>query len=153
MRDKRRERVISTEKLWASAGETSAEPGVADRFSTTTPCIYVGVRTQRAIRMAPAVEDNGNEDDEIREASELDVNGASAPKLEEEEDDEEEEEEEPRLEYTSITKKLTAVYRNGDATSTFLVAGDKMVSFIDRVEGSTIAPNKKAEIIADRRHP
>lgn len=42
--------------------------------------------------------------------------------------DDEEEEEEPRLEYTSLTKKLTSVYRNGDATSAFIVAGDKMVS-------------------------
>ena len=46
----------------------------------------------------------------------------------EDEDGEEEEEEEPRLDYASMTKKLAPVYRNGDATSTFLVAGDKMVS-------------------------
>jgi len=79
--------------------------------------------------MAPAAGDSGNEDDGDREATELDVNGTPAQKSEEDEDDEEEEEEEPRLEYTSITKKLTAVYRNGDATSAFLVAGDKMVSY------------------------
>jgi len=103
--------------------------------------------------MAPAVEENGNEDDGNREASELDVNGAPAQKPEEEEDDEEEEEEEPRLEYTSITKKLTAIYRNGDATSTFLVAGDKMVSFIGRIEGSTVARNKQAESTTDRWNP
>ena len=42
--------------------------------------------------------------------------------------EEEEEEEEPRLKYASLTKHLKAVYRNGDATSAFLVAGDKMVS-------------------------
>ena len=42
--------------------------------------------------------------------------------------EEEEEEEEPRLKYASLTKQLKAVYRNGDATSAFLVAGDKMVS-------------------------
>ena len=41
---------------------------------------------------------------------------------------EEEEDEEPRLKYASLTKNLTPVYRNGDATSSFLVAGDKMVS-------------------------
>ena len=41
--------------------------------------------------------------------------------------EEEEEEEEPRLKYASLTKHLKAVYRNGDATSAFLVAGDKMV--------------------------
>ena len=43
-------------------------------------------------------------------------------------EEEEEEEEEPRLKYASLTKHLKAVYRNGDATSAFLVAGDKMVS-------------------------
>ena len=41
--------------------------------------------------------------------------------------EEEEEEEEPRLKYAPLTKHLKAVYRNGDATSAFLVAGDKMV--------------------------
>ena len=45
-----------------------------------------------------------------------------------EEEEEEEEEEEPRLKYASLTKHLKAVYRNGDATSAFLVAGDKMVN-------------------------
>ena len=39
-----------------------------------------------------------------------------------------EEDEEPRLKYASLTKHLNPVYRNGDATSAFLVAGDKMVS-------------------------
>ena len=41
--------------------------------------------------------------------------------------EEDEEDEEPRLSYTPLTKHLKSVYRNGDATSTFLVAGDKMV--------------------------
>src|SRR4051812_36395861 len=41
--------------------------------------------------------------------------------------EEEEEEEEPRLKYASLTKNLTSLYRNGDASSAFLVAGDKMV--------------------------
>lgn len=41
--------------------------------------------------------------------------------------DEEEEEEEPRLKYTKLTASLASVYRNGDDTSTFIVAGDKMV--------------------------
>jgi vacuolar protein sorting-associated protein 41 len=50
---------------------------------------------------------------------------------EEEDDDgdeeEDEEDEEPRLKYARLTQNLGAVYRNGDATSAFLVAGDKMV--------------------------
>ncbi|RAL01661.1 CLH domain-containing protein [Aspergillus ibericus CBS 121593] len=45
----------------------------------------------------------------------------------EEEGDDEEEEEEPRLKYAYLTKHLGAVYRNGDATSSFLAAGDKMI--------------------------
>ncbi|RAH48000.1 CLH domain-containing protein [Aspergillus brunneoviolaceus CBS 621.78] len=42
-------------------------------------------------------------------------------------DSEEDEDEEPRLKYAYLTKHLGAVYRNGDATSAFLAAGDKMV--------------------------
>jgi hypothetical protein len=47
---------------------------------------------------------------------------------EDEDEEEEEEDEEPRLKYASLTKGQGSVYRNGDATSAFLVAGDKMVS-------------------------
>lgn len=43
------------------------------------------------------------------------------------EEDEEEEDDEPRLKYASLTKSQSLVYRNGDATSTFIVVGDKMV--------------------------
>ena len=45
------------------------------------------------------------------------------PELEEDED----EEEEPKLKYVKLTSSLGSVYRNGDATSSFAVAGDKMV--------------------------
>jgi hypothetical protein len=38
-----------------------------------------------------------------------------------------EEEDEPKLKYARLTGHLGPVYRNGDATSAFLVAGDKMV--------------------------
>ena len=46
---------------------------------------------------------------------------------EEEDDSEEEEDEEPKLKYARLTQHLGPVYRNGDATSTFIVAGDKTV--------------------------
>jgi vacuolar protein sorting-associated protein 41 len=50
---------------------------------------------------------------------------------EEEEDDEEDDDDdtddEPKLKYTRLTENLGSVYRNGDATSAFMVAGDKMV--------------------------
>lgn len=45
----------------------------------------------------------------------------------EEGDEEDEEEDEPRLKYAPLTKNLGPLYRNGDGTSAFLVAGDKMV--------------------------
>ena len=46
---------------------------------------------------------------------------------EDEDEGEEEEDDEPKLKYARMTGHLTQVYRNGDATSCFLVAGDKMV--------------------------
>lgn len=45
------------------------------------------------------------------------------------EDEEDEEDEEPQLKYAYLTKHLGSVYRNGDATSCFLSAGDKMVCY------------------------
>lgn len=48
---------------------------------------------------------------------------------EEEEDDDDDADEEPKLKYSRLTSSLGPVYRNGDATSSFLVAGDKMVWF------------------------
>lgn len=46
---------------------------------------------------------------------------------EEEDEEEDEEDDEPKLKYARMTGNLAPVYRNGDATSTFLVTGDKMV--------------------------
>lgn len=55
-------------------------------------------------------------------------NGAETTSEEDEDDDEEEEDdEEPLLKYAYLTKHLGAVYRNGDATSSFIAAADKMV--------------------------
>ena len=57
----------------------------------------------------------GDEDEEV------------ASVAEEEDDDDDDEEDEPKLKYARLTSHLGAVYRNADATSAFLVAGDKMV--------------------------
>lgn len=43
------------------------------------------------------------------------------------EEDEEEEDDEPKLKYAKMTGSLAGVYKNGDFTSAFCVAGDKMV--------------------------
>lgn len=62
--------------------------------------------------------------------------------------EEEEEDEEPRLKYASLTKHLNPVYRHGDATSAFLVAGDKMVSRSLRYLGL----EWRADSTLDHRH-
>ncbi|PQE20648.1 vacuolar assembly protein [Rutstroemia sp. NJR-2017a BBW] len=54
----------------------------------------------------------------------------------EDDEDDDEEEEEPKLKYARITSHLGPIYRNGDATSTFLVAGDKM--FIGTHNGNIV---------------
>lgn len=51
-----------------------------------------------------------------------------ADESEQDEDEDEEEEEEPRLKYATLTRNVSSIYRNGDATSAFHVAGDKMAS-------------------------
>ena len=74
------------------------------------------------------------EEDEDGDNKKSITNGSPADQDKDGEDDgseeEEEEDEEPRLKYSPLTKHLKPVYRNGDATSAFLVAGDKMVTFI-----------------------
>lgn len=61
-------------------------------------------------------------------------------KDEEEEEEEEDEDEEPKLKYARLTPHLGAVYRNGDATSSFLVAGDKMI--IGSHNGNIVSLNR-----------
>ena len=48
---------------------------------------------------------------------------------EEDNESEDDDDEEPQLKYAYLTKHLGSVYRNGDATSAFLSAGDKMVCY------------------------
>jgi hypothetical protein len=74
--------------------------------------------------------DTEDEDDEEEDDSEAD-------------DDDQEEDEEPRLKYARLTQHLGPVYRNGDATSSFLVAGDKMVRM------RSLRPADLANLLAD----
>ncbi|CAK7213873.1 Vacuolar protein sorting-associated protein 41 [Sporothrix curviconia] len=61
-------------------------------------------------------EEEDEEDDEDEEEEEDD-----------DDDDDDDEDEEPRLKYARLTHNLGGLYRNGDATSAFLVSGDKMI--------------------------
>ncbi|KAL8999645.1 MAG: hypothetical protein Q9169_001605 [Polycauliona sp. 2 TL-2023] len=81
--------------------------------------------------MAPEASDTEQEDNVEDRLDTIASNGTMERGQEtqslESEEEEEEEDEEPRLKYASLTKHLKPVYRNGDATSAFLVGGDKMV--------------------------
>ncbi|KAL4810552.1 hypothetical protein BDV18DRAFT_156907 [Aspergillus unguis] len=72
-------------------------------------------------------ETEDDDDDEDQDREDEDSATERGSDHEEEEEEEDEEEDEPHLKYSYLTKQLGAVYRNGDATSTFLAAGDKMV--------------------------
>lgn len=80
--------------------------------------------------MAAEDEDADKEDGVKKKGPSSPSNGQTARPNEEDDEaseEEEDEDEEPRLKYASLTKHLKPVYRNGDATSASLVAGDKMV--------------------------
>lgn len=79
-------------------GEGSKEPEDSEKTPTRNGNANVGTRA-----FTSAQEDDGDEEEE------------------------EEEEEEPRLKYAPVSNRLSTLYRNGDAVSAFLVAGDKMV--------------------------
>jgi hypothetical protein len=77
---------------------------------------------------APAARDRAQ-----RRSATFNGNDASATESQEEGDedsDADDVDDEPKLKYTRLTSSLGPVYRNGDATSTFMVAGDKMVRHI-----------------------
>jgi hypothetical protein len=71
--------------------------------------------------------DAGNGKDQAQQRYARNVEDEDDDDDEEEEDDDDDADEEPKLKYSRLTSSLGPVYRNGDATSSFLVAGDKMV--------------------------
>ena len=74
-------------------------------------------------------EENGGDDEQEEEEDEDedDEDGDGDGDESDGEEEEDDEDEEPKLKYARLTQHLGPVYRNGDATSAFLVAGDKMV--------------------------
>lgn len=93
---------------------------------------------------AGAVDSVGDEGDRDTDAVQSDSDDAEDDEEEEDDEDdegeEEEEEEEPKLKYARLTSYLAPVYRNGDATSAFLVAGDKMVRLDPVTHYTTVTP-------------
>lgn len=83
-----------------AAGDGSKEPGTRD----SSP-------SHDAPEPKPVQDSSGEEEDD-----EDTVDGGS------------DDEEEPRLKYANLTRNVSPLYRNGDATSAFVVSGDKMAS-------------------------
>lgn len=98
-------------------------------LSATIPLSFVILELAHSFSMASEAGEADQDESVDDEESTPVKNGVSdGENADEGEASEEDEDEEPRLKYASLTKHLKPVYRNGDATSTFLVAGDKMVS-------------------------
>jgi hypothetical protein len=74
----------------------------------------------------PTAHQQQQQQDDLRDADNNDKAGHEASDSSDDEDDEEDEDE-PHLKYDKLTGALVSVYRNGDATSSLLVAGDKMI--------------------------
>ena len=100
---------VPTTRTAAHASSMAAEP----KEEELTAALGDGVLQQH--------DANNCEEDVDRESEEDEAD---------EEDGDEDADEEPKLKYTRLTSSLAPVYRNGDATSTFMVAGDKMVQCI-----------------------
>ncbi|KZL63257.1 wd domain-containing protein [Colletotrichum incanum] len=107
-----------------TAAQKGKEPGTAENGGASAD-----VSTKAAAKKAEqgteegeaadhdkAEEEDSDEDDEDEDEDD-----------EDDDDDDDEEDEEPRLKYARLTQHLGPIYRNGDATSSFLVAGDKMI--------------------------
>lgn len=117
------ERDVATDPAAASLHDTSSSSeDDQDAPEPTSPAEDVQEThevEQQAKRDVDGAEDTQGETEDDDNESEDD---------EEEEEDEDEDDDEPRLKYARLTQHLGAVYRNADATSAFLVAGDKMVT-------------------------
>lgn len=90
----------------------------------STPKHDTTIRTKPTTDMTQGAQDKDQRDNDHNSSSSDDGEEEEEAN---EEDDSDDEDDEPRLKYAYLTKNLGSVYRNGDATSSFLVAGDKMV--------------------------
>lgn len=86
-----------------------------------------------------ALDENCDEDEEEEGEDDGEDDESDDESGDDDDDDEEDEDEEPLLRYARLTQHLSGVYRNGDATSSFLVAGDKMVKPTTPCEERAIA--------------
>ncbi len=106
-------------------GDNKTEAGAAGKTRNSLAAKNDTVVAQSA---EPGRDDAGEENEQDDNEGEVDDDGDEDEEDEDEDEDEDDEDEEPSLKISRLTPHLNSVYRNGDATSAFLVAGDKMVS-------------------------
>lgn len=111
----------------ASSAPTASSPPQAAEDQTSPGHVE---RSRGGAEPSEATEEDG-EDGESDEGDEEESE-------ESEDDEDEDEDDEPRLKYARLTQHLGGVYKNADATSSFLVAGDKMV--IGTHNGNIVGP-------------
>ncbi|KAI2631156.1 hypothetical protein GGS21DRAFT_523532 [Xylaria nigripes] len=111
-----------------------AKAGPLRQTTTSGPAVDVQDGEGRGRKSESEGIHSTEEEDEVEEGEEEEEDDDDDEEDEETEDDdgedgedEEEEEDEPRLKHARLTPHLGTVYRNGDSTSAFLVAGDKMI--------------------------
>ena len=101
-----------------------------DPFTTQT-LVHTSSSTPKnpspGVRLQEQLEHHGSDRNQSGVEDEDDDSEQSDEDDQEEGHDEDEEDDEPKLKYARLTQHIGGIYRNGDATSTFLVSGDKMV--------------------------
>lgn len=108
-----------------TSNATDQDPGQlkgTEGEASSTPATKASKESPR-----PGSGEGGDDDGESDEDEDDGEEDEDEEDEEEEDDDDDDDDEEPYLKYTQLTQHLRGVYRNGDATSAFLVAGDKMI--------------------------
>ncbi|TDZ15273.1 Vacuolar protein sorting-associated protein 41-like protein [Colletotrichum orbiculare MAFF 240422] len=100
------------------------EPNVNDGNEAAAPVDIAESKPEKHADFDDADDDDEEENDEEENDEEEDDEEVDE---DDEDDEDDDEDDEPRLKYARLTQHLGPIYRNGDATSAFLVAGDKMI--------------------------
>ena len=123
----------ATELHGSPPGSQHASDDVHDGRKGQEPAVQSPSDSTAGGKLNNSQRDDGENGSDAEEVDEGEDDDDDDDEDDEDEDDDEgddgedEEDEEPLLKYARLTQHLSAVYRNGDATSAFLVAGDKMV--------------------------
>lgn len=107
----------------------SSSAGVALKHPPASDATTTGPMKELRVSTGAGATSDDETDDTLEQSSDEDGEREEEGEEEAEEGEEEseDEDEEPKLKYARLTQHLGPLYRNGDATSTFLVAGDKQI--------------------------